>query len=290
MTLEDYRHCYADEIRIQANLRSNELVHAFASVSREDYLGAPPWQICSGEQIAVALMGLSSEIYVSTENPRDLYHNVLVAIDPARQLNNGHPSTLARWIAALDLKSGARVYHAGCGVGYYTAVLAEMVGPEGSVVAVDVDAGLAQRARQNLSGYAQVSVQAGDGADFDPGMCDAMLINAGVSHPHRRWLDRVTEGGCIVLPLTAKSGEHYGNGVMVKITREPAGFSARVISTVAIFHFTSLRDPEMEALLAKALANRELFKLKSLRLDQHEPSETCIVHARELCLSSAALE
>lgn len=287
MALEDYRQYYAGEVRIQANLRSHELVRAFASVPRENYLGAPPWQICSGEQIALALMGLSGDIYVRTEDPRDLYHNVLVAIDPARQLNNGHPSTLARWIAALDLKSGARVYHAGCGVGYYTAVLAEMVGPEGRVLAIDVDAELAERARQNLSGYAQVSVQTGDGADFDPGMCDAMLINAGVTHPHRRWLDRVSDGGCIVLPLTAKASEHHGNGVMIKIAREQAGFSARVISTVAIFHFSSLRDPEMEPLLAKALANRELFKLKSLRLDQHEPGETCIVHARGMCFSAS---
>ena len=75
----------------------------------------------------------------------------------------------------------------------------------------------------------------------------------------------------------------------MKITREPAGFSARIIAMVAIFHFSSLRDPQIEPLLAKALANRELLKLKSLRLDEHAPGETCIVHAQEMCLSSAAL-
>ena len=146
---------------------------------------------------------------------------------------------------------------------------------------------LAERARQNLSGYPQVSAHAGDGADFDPGLCDAILINAGVTHPHRPWLDRLKEGGRLVLPLTARAGEQYGNGVMAKITREPAGFSAQVISFVSIFNSSSVRDSEIEALLSKAMAKRELSKMRSVRLDEHEPTDTCLVHARQMCLSSA---
>jgi protein-L-isoaspartate(D-aspartate) O-methyltransferase len=34
-------------------------------------------------------------------DPAHLCHNVVVAIDPARNLNNGQPSALATWIAAL---------------------------------------------------------------------------------------------------------------------------------------------------------------------------------------------
>ena len=65
-----------------------------------------------------------------TEDPRDLYHNILIAIDKDRNVNNGQPSALARWIDALDLKTGDRVYHLGSGVGYYTAIMREVVGPE----------------------------------------------------------------------------------------------------------------------------------------------------------------
>jgi protein-L-isoaspartate(D-aspartate) O-methyltransferase len=61
-----------------------------------------------------------STTYTETNDsdPRHLYHNVPVALDPARDLNNGQPAALARWIEALNLKSGQRVYHLGCGVGY----------------------------------------------------------------------------------------------------------------------------------------------------------------------------
>jgi len=289
MTLDQYRQFYADEIRLLANVHSNDLVRAFATVARENYLGPPPWQICSGDQAALSLLGLGGDAYTATENPTDLYHNILVAIDPARHLNNGQPSALARWIDALDLETGQRVYHAGCGVGYYTAILAEVVGPTGSVVAIDVDPDLAARARENLAGYSQVTVHAGDGAAFDPGTCDAILINAGVTHPHGPWLGALKEGGCIVLPLTAKAGPNYGNGVMLRITNEPAGFSVRVVTFVAIFSFTSVRAAEIEPLLANALGQRALLRVHSLRLDEHAPSETCIVHAKQMCLSSSPL-
>lgn len=64
-----------------------------------------------------------------------------VAIDSAHDLNNGQPAALAKWIDALDINNGMRVYHLGCGVGYLTAIMAEIVGRNGSVVAGEIDPG-----------------------------------------------------------------------------------------------------------------------------------------------------
>jgi protein-L-isoaspartate(D-aspartate) O-methyltransferase len=286
MALDEYRQFYADEIRLAANLRSQPLADAFATVRREDFLGPSPWLICSADQVAVAAMG-SGSMYVTTTDPRDLYHNVLAAIDASRHLNNGHPSTLARWIDALDLRPGDRVYHVGCGVGYYTAILAEMVGPRGAVLAIEVDSGLAERAKQNLAAYSYVSVFAGDGAAFDPGVCDAMLINAGVTHPHATWLERLASDGRMVLPLTHTVSGNFGNGVMVKISRTSHGLAAQTITYAAIFSCTSVRDPELDSQLQTRLANHQLRKLKSIRLDAHEKGDTCLVHGRDICISTA---
>ena len=52
-----------------------------------------------------------------------------------------------------------------------TALMAGVVGPGGSVVAIDAEADLAARARENLASDPQVTVEAADGAAFDPGMC-----------------------------------------------------------------------------------------------------------------------
>lgn len=291
MRIEDCRRFYAEEIRFAARLTSPALVEAFARVPRENFLGPAPWQIASPEIIGLASLGLSGSAYVTVDDPRDLYHNVLVAIDPARQLNNGQPSALAAWINALDLKTGERVFHLGCGVGYYTAVLAEMVGASGGVVAIEVDPALAIRANKNLAGYPNVTVHSGDGALVDPGICDAMLINAGVTHPHLPWLKKLSDGGRIVLPITAAiGGGSFGRGAMIRITRHEGKFSAQAITYVAIYSCTSLRDPELDPLVAKALASGVLLKLKSLRRDPHPDEDSCVLHHPDICLSIKATE
>jgi protein-L-isoaspartate(D-aspartate) O-methyltransferase len=287
LTVEDYRRFYADEIRFVANLSSTELVEAFARVPREKFLGEGPWQVGAPELRALAAAGLGEAAYVTVDDPRQLYHNVVVVIDAARDINNGQPSALARWISALDLKAGDRVFHLGCGTGYYTAIMAEVVGAGGSVTACEVDADLAARARENLSAYKQVQVHAGDGAAFDPGECDAMLINAGVTHPHPLWLERLSEGGRLVLPFTIATSQTIGAGLMTRIVREQGGYAARGITPVGIFSCISLRDAEMEAQLKKALMTQTLLTVKSLRLDSHEETETCLAHGKCVCLSSA---
>ena len=285
MTVEECRRFYAEEVRLAGSVKSAALVDAFARVPREKFLGAGPWHFRSMD------LALGDSAYLRSEDadPRHVYHNVPIALDTARDLNNGQPGTLARWIDELDVRLAGRVYHLGCGVGYYTAILAEVVGAGGEVVASEVDEQLAARARENLTGYSNVTVRHADGAALDPGECDAMLINAGVTHPHPRWLERLRPGGRLLLPLTVPLAPNVGKGMMVKITREPTGLSARVATFVAIYSCSSVRDPQVQALLGKAMASGALFQLKSVRRDVHAPCDSCLVHSGELCLSSAAL-
>jgi protein-L-isoaspartate(D-aspartate) O-methyltransferase len=287
MTIEDYRHFYSQEVRFVANLQTPGLVEAFARVPRERFLGPGPWEIASAEQRAMAITGMIQVHYTPVEDARDLYHNVVVVLDKARDINNGQPSALARWIDAMDLKSGDRVYHVGSGVGYYTAMMAEVVGAGGSVVASELQSDLASRARENLSSYSNVTVHAGDGAVIDPGECDAMLINAGVNRIPALWLDRLRDGGRLVVPLTITTTPTIGQGLMARIVRRGGRYSAEVVTFVAICSCGSLRDPDSDAALKKALASGALIKLKTLRRDVHDPCDTCLLHGSEMCVSAA---
>jgi protein-L-isoaspartate(D-aspartate) O-methyltransferase len=289
LTLEECRRFYAQEIRFAANISTPGLVEAYARVPREKYLGPPPWQLGSPEQRALSLTGKMGTSYYATEDPRDVYHNLVVSLDASRDINNGQPSALGRWINAMDLKPGDRVYHLGCGVGYYTAIMAEVVGPNGSVVGIELHPQLAARAKENLSGYPYVTVHAGDGATFDPGECDAMLINAGTTHPHPQWLRRLRPKGRLIVPLTVAVTPTIGQGVMAKIVRELGGFSAEVVTVLAIFSCTNARDALLEPFMAKALTSGSLLRLRSIRRDVHQPADTCILHGSEVCVSSAEL-
>lgn len=283
LTIEQYRQFYAEEVCAVAGIESAAMESAFARVPRERFLGPAPWRVPEEN-----FLGTSR--YRTVNRARDIYHNVLVALKSEQSLNNGQPSALAAWIAALELAPGARVYHVGCGTGYYTAIMAELVGSSGTVIAAEVEPELAAQAAENLREYDHVTVHSGDGAAIDPGPCDAMLINAGVTHPHLLWLDRLKEDGRMVLPLTAVFKASSGMGLMAKITRKRGAFPAEIVSMVGIYSSTSVRDPEIEPSLTKALTSRELLKLKSVRLDEHERADTCIVHSPRVCLSAANVE
>ena len=287
MTIEECRRFYSEEIRFTGNIQSPALAEAFARVPREKFLGPGTWEIASADVRGLSALGAIQMSYTAVDDPRHLYHNVVVVLDKAADINNGQPSALARWIDALDFNAGARAYHLGCGVGYYTAIMAEVVGPYGNVVGSEVHPDLAVRAQKNLSGYPNVTVVAGDGATLDPGECDAMLINAGVTHPLPLWLDRLREGGRLVVPLTMATTPRLGIGVMVKIVRERGGFSAQIVTSLAIYSCTSARDAQREPLLKAAMSGGALMKMKSVRRDAHEQSDTCVLHGADVCLSSA---
>jgi protein-L-isoaspartate(D-aspartate) O-methyltransferase len=287
MTLEECRRFYAEEIRFSGNIHSQELLEAFARVPREKFLGSGPWEIASPVLTAIAA-GEVRVAYTRIEDPHQLYHDVLIVLDKDKQITNGQPSSLARWIEALQLRANDKVHHLGCGVGYYTAIIAEVIGPEGLVVGSEVDPLLVARAKQNLASYANVKVYAGDGAAYNPGPCDAMLVNAGVTHPLPLWLDRLNDGGRLVLPLTMAMNQRIGAGIMAKITRKADVFSVQVVSPVGIYSCTSARDQELEPVLKKAVGGGAIMGVQSVRRDSHQKTDSCIVHGAEVCLSSAA--
>lgn len=275
------RQAYAEELRAVSDIRSETLVKAFATISREHFLGPGPWQI-------VAPVQPGRPTYRTTEDadPRHLYHNVLVAIDPDRRLNNGEPSLLALCFDALDLKAGDRVIHIGCGVGYYTAILAEVVGAGGSVTGIEVDAKLAERARDNLAHITHVSVVTGDGGELSE-PSDAIFVNAGATHPRAVWLNSLRADGRLMLPLTAVDSLDHTRGGMLKITRRQRGYAAQFISKVGIFPCAGARDPQLNVQLADALRGNSLKHVKSLRRDPHQTDETCWFHAKDFCLSTS---
>src|SRR5215207_6223437 len=85
--------------------------------------------------------------------------NALVALDSTQGLNIGMPGAHAYWLDSCELKQGETVVQVGVGTGYYTAILAQLVGSSGQVHAYEIDESLAERARGNLKDLPQVNVQ-----------------------------------------------------------------------------------------------------------------------------------
>lgn len=276
------RHYYAEELRAAANLQSEALVRAFAKVPREHFLGPGPWRVFSP--------GSETDWTTKDADPKHLYHNLLVVIDSERGLNNGHPSFLAFLIDQLGLKAGEHVVHIGCGPGYYTAVMAEFVGNQGHVTAIEIDSQLAGQARANLSYLSHVEVVEGDGGEKDPGSADAILVNAGATHPRSIWLDSLRPGGRLLLPLTVTDDtDEGGAGRYLKVTRQLEGFTASFISGVRIFPCTGARDTDLNEKLKEAFKRGDEKSVRSLRRDRHDAADSCWFHSEQFCLSKNAV-
>ena len=243
---------YAEDLRLRSPvLRNILIVEAFAAVPRERFLGPGPWRILPDVR--------PNQPFVTPDDaPHWVYHDVLVAIDPARGLNNGMPSFWAHNLDHLDFRRGERVLQVGAGTGYYSALLAEMTGPQGRVTAVEYDAELAARARVNLEPWSHVEVVSGDGRTHDPGEVDAVVVFAGSTHPAPLWLDRLADGGRLIMPLT---GENRW-GFMLRAIRHGNEFEAAAIGGVGIFPCAGGRDEEAAGRLERVLT--DAFRRRAL--------------------------
>jgi protein-L-isoaspartate(D-aspartate) O-methyltransferase len=279
----DARKQYADGICAAANIDSDALRRAFAAVAREDYVGPAPWTILSPPAA-----GQWQPKITQVSDPGELYQDVAVFLDASKTLTNGNPSTLAPWLNALNLAGGKSAFHLGCGTGYYTAIIAEAVGPDGQVMASEVDPALAVQAERNLSQYPNVQVIEGDGSSLDIGPRDAILINAGVTHPTEHWPKSLTVGGNLVIPMTVEIGvPHVGKGLVLCIRRVALGYEARFLpAPVMIYSCTSARDPQIGKALGERFMSGTTDSVRSLRLEPHSHESSCWLHSTTFCLST----
>ncbi len=285
MVATDIRERYADEIRTNTNVSSAALLKAFGTVPREDFVGFGPWKVLA------RVPGRTQPQVVEVTDPTELYHDVAILLDTSRSLTNGNPGTLAPWLDALNLSTGRSVFHLGCGTGYYTAIMAEMVGPKGLVTAIEIDPVLATQARANLARYPNVEVVEGDGGVVDPGTRDAILINAGVTHPKEIWIDNLQRAGTLILPLTVEFGmPQVGKGMALKVSKLQTGYEAHFFPIpVMIYSCSSVRDSEFGSLLSQSFMSGSFSSVKSLRRDPHSPQPSCWLHTSTFCLSARPL-
>ena len=278
------RAAYAKQILAEVDVRDAPLEAAFAAVRREHFLGPGPW---------AALRAARGYRATPSDDPVYLYTDGLFGIVTERKLNNGQPSLHAWLLHRAAPRPGEHVVHIGAGVGYYTAIMAELVGPSGRVTGIEFDPELAARARVNFAGWPNVEILAGDGATvpFDP--AEIIYVNAGATQPAPAWLDGLKDGGRLILPLTTAEG--FGSydprlmpfrGAVFLVTRTGGDFEAKWVSPVAIFPCEGNRDPEAERRLAAAFERGGFLNVARLRRDPHEAGAECWLHCDRWCLSA----
>ena len=246
------RRRYAQEITRNLGRSAGRIAEAFATVPRERFLSAPPWTVIS--------MGVAS----TTSDLADIYENNLVAIDRARGINNGEPALHAAWIDAVDPQRGETVVHVGAGLGYYSAVLATLVAPEGRVVAYEVEEDLAAAAAQNLTPFENVTVEAASAFGQALPETDIIYVNAGLLAPDAEWLRALRPHGRLIFPW--QPVEQWGPAVLV--TRRGEAFSAQPIMTVGFIPCSGQAKAQVAEITEAGIA-----ETRSVWITAHRPPD-----------------
>ncbi|GAA4507974.1 hypothetical protein GCM10023191_067170 [Actinoallomurus oryzae] len=168
-------------LRKRGSLRSPAVAAAFAKVPREKFAPEAP-------------LSAAYSAYDVIVTERDAAGEAISSVSA--------PWLQAEMLEAARLKPGARVLEIGSG-GYNAALIAEVVGTEGSVVTVDIDPFVTERAARFLAqtGHPHVKVILGDAehAAGEYGPYDAILVTAGAWDCP--WGHLLAPGGRMVVPL-----------------------------------------------------------------------------------------
>lgn len=132
---------------------------------------------------------------------------------------NSQPTTVLNQITLLDVHPGHQVLDVGAGSGWTTAIMAHLVGPDGQVTGVEIDAKLAKWGARNVAAYALPWADyhvARRGVLGWPGDApyDRILVSAEAGRIPEPLVDQLGPDAQMVLVV---------GGVMLRLAREHGG-------------------------------------------------------------------
>ncbi len=166
-----------DTIVQNGTLHSEHIINAFRSIDRADFIPE------------------ESKLFAHIDRPIHIGHQQTIS----------QPTTVAFMLELLAPQKGERILDIGSGSCWTTALLAHIVGSEGSVLGIERVEELVEFGKQNLEKYnfKQASVER---ADMNLGKpkekpYDKILVSASARSFPNELLSQVKEGGIIVIPV-----------------------------------------------------------------------------------------
>lgn len=148
--------------------------------------------------------------------------------------SSSQPTMMAIMLDQLQIEKDQNVLEIGTATGYNAAIMRHIVGDEGHVTTVEIEADLVRRARENLSraGVDGVTVVEADGAQgYAPrAQYDRIVATAGVWDVPTMWLRQLKPRGRLVVPIwldgvqVSAAFEEQPDGTYLSVDNRPCAF------------------------------------------------------------------
>jgi protein-L-isoaspartate(D-aspartate) O-methyltransferase len=259
--LDDFRQVFAQVVAARGDCENPRIREAFARVPRHEFVGPAPWYFT--EHGAAA----------GSNDPALLYQDVPMGLARERGIPTGLPSLHARALDACAIRAGERVVHVGAGAGYYTAILAELVGQGGQVLGYEIDAALAASAAEHLRPWPWARVEHASGTSTAFAAADLIYVCAGVEHIPPSWLSSLRRGARLLLPLIPHADE--GGVLLIQHLGSDSALSAAFVCAARFVPCIGAEDDAhgRERLVA-AFRSGTRDRVRSLRRAPEAPDDS----------------
>jgi protein-L-isoaspartate(D-aspartate) O-methyltransferase len=208
------------------------------------------WGTFKTPQVEVAFRTVSRHLFLPGASLDDAYSRSPVvtrrAPDGTSLSSASSPQLVATMLEQLAVEPGQRVLEIGAATGFNAALLAELSGPAGAVVTVELDSDLVAEAARNLAcaGYPDVQVICGDGAAGHPGHApyDRIIVTAEAWDIVPAWWDQLTPDGRMVVPVRL-----HGSGLTRAIEFRRLDHDTLSSASAAVCGFVPMRGSSEHA-------------------------------------------
>lgn len=197
-------HMLVDNLIEQGWLKTDSIIQAFKKIHRKDFL---PDNIKS----------------LAEENrPLSIGFNQI----------NSQPLTVAFMLELLQPEPGDKILDIGCGSGWTTALLSQIVGDKGKVIGIEIIPQLADLATNNISKYnfnnkgvTQIICKNGMKGYEQEAPFDKILASASGKNIPKDWIKQLKIGGKVVAPINTSIWVFEKKSEKEIIKKQYPGFS-----------------------------------------------------------------
>lgn len=159
--------------------------------------------VLKDKRIEIALRKIKREKFIPKEAEHEAYRDYPVNIGFGQTISQ--PSTVVKMTEALSLEEGQKVLEVGCGSGWQSALIANIIGQKGKVFAIERIQKLIEFAKANLrkAKIKNIKIKEGDGSlgwrTHAP--YDRIILTCAAPEVPKPLLEQLKINGILVIPV-----------------------------------------------------------------------------------------